>query len=179
MRDFGFYRNCFENLNTARKGRVPAPHKPLLLLAVMEMIERGSISSIRIELSDELIRTFKINAKRYIGNSIVFKPNIGYPFYHLQNEPFWSLRSKTMALGMAAEPNGGYGSDKQVYSIKGLRERYGYAMIDRELYDLLRNPDACAKLRTTLISTYLSQQPNIVAPLASFSAIISLTAIIA
>lgn len=168
LKDFGYYSDCFSNLHTARARKLPAPHKPLLLLAVMDLVERGVITSNKIELSDALIRAFKANAKRFIGHSIVFNPNIGQPFYHLQYEPFWELReiAPFQTMGMAADPCSSYGNKKPVYSIKGLREHYRHAVIDKELFELMQNEDARAKLRTLLIGKYLTQQPNVASGMA-------------
>ena len=80
MKDFQYYKDCFSNLHTAKAKKLPAPHKPLLLLSVIDLVEREVITSNKIELSDTLIRQFKINSKRLVGHSIIFKPNIGQPF---------------------------------------------------------------------------------------------------
>lgn len=175
MKDFQYYRDCFSNLHTAQARRLPAPHKPLLLLSVIDLVERGVISSNKIELSDVLVRAFKANANRLIGHSIVFRPNIGQPFYHLQHEPFWSLVPVFQAgdIEMAAEGGANYGRKRVVYSLKGLREQYKYALIDQELFALLKIEDVRAKLRTLLISNYISQQPNTVSPLTVISLVVA------
>lgn len=163
-KDFQYYKDCFSNLHTAHAKKFPAPHKPLLLLSVIDLVECGGIKSNQIELSDVLIRTFKANAKKFIGNSIIFKPNIGQPFFHLQHEPFWRLNptSQEKVFNIAADGTSNYGAKKAVYSIKGLREQYKHALIDRELFELLQNADVRAQLRTSLISQYLNRQPNTV-----------------
>ena len=178
MKNFEYYYNCFGNLNTAKMKGHSAPHKPLLLLSVLDLIEQGFITSNLIELSDALINRFKENTKAYLGNSIIFNPNIGYPFYHLTSEPFWKHLHKINSQIISAEEisTNREGStsevaerhitynnlefEKPIYSIKGLRERYAGAVIDKELFELLKNQDARAKLRTLLISRYLSNQPN-------------------
>ena len=178
MKNFEYYYNCFGNLNTAKMKGNSAPHKPLLLLSVLDLIEQGFITSNLIELSDALINRFKENTKAYLGNSIIFKPNIGYPFYHLTSEPFWKHLHKINSQIISAEEisqnhKGSVSNvaesvvtfnsielEKPIYSIKGLRERYAGAVIDKELFELLKNQDARAKLRTLLISRYLSNQPN-------------------
>ena len=178
MKNFEYYYNCFGNLNTAKMKGHSAPHKPLLLLSVLDLIENGFITSNLIELSDSLINRFKENTKAYLGNSIIFKPNIGYPFYHLTSEPFWKHLHKINSQFITTEeistnPEGSISEvaesqitynnielEKPIYSIKGLRERYAGAVIDKELFELLQNQDARAKLRTLLISRYLSNQPN-------------------
>ena len=99
---------------------------------------------------------------------MVFKPSIGKPFYHLQHEPFWSLIPVTQEQEqiLAADASSPYGPKKAVYSLKGLRRQYKYALIDKALFELLHNADVRAKFRTILISRYLTRQPNSVTPLS-------------
>ena len=178
MKDFDYYYNCFGNLNTAKMKGHSAPHKPLLLLSVLDLIEQGFLTSNLIELSDALVNRFMENTKAYLGNSIIFNPNIGYPFYHLSSEPFWknlikinsesfsaeeNSRNQDISPSKVAECSSNYKRiepEKPIYSIKGLRERYAGALIDKELFVLLQNQDARTKLRTLLISRYLCNQPN-------------------
>ena len=178
MKDFEYYYDCFSSLNTAKMKGHSAPHKPLLLLSVLDLIEQGFLTSNLVELSDALVNRFKENTKAYLGNSIIFKPNIGYPFYHLTSEPFWKhlhkINSQIISAEEKSQDHEGSVSkvaesvitfnsiefEKPIYSIKGLRERYAGAVIDKELFELLQNQDARAKLRTLLISRYLSNQPN-------------------
>lgn len=167
-KDFEYYRDCFASLHTNVSRGIPAPHKPLLLLAVMDLIEQGAITSRRIYLTDQLIEAFKANASRYIGRSIVFKPNIGQPYYHMDYEPFWRLVRKVDILqtAVAAEPTVRFGKkSKPAYTANSIRRDYEYADIDEELFRLMQNQDARAKLRTILISTYLLRQPNSATPL--------------
>ena len=43
----------------------PAPHKALLLLSVIDLVESGVIVDNHIDLSDILINTFNANAKKF------------------------------------------------------------------------------------------------------------------
>ena len=51
------------------------------------------------------------------------------------------------------------------YSMGNLRKHIAYARIDEDLFELLKNPNVRAKLRVVLISTFLDNQPTLVAPL--------------
>lgn len=133
----------------------PAPHKALLLLSVIDLVERGIITDCRVLLSDSLEKQFKHNTTRLLGESILFQPKISYPYYHMRSEPFWQLVS----------PTGGQVQDISNYSMGNLRKHIAYARIDEELFELLKNPNVRAKLRVVLISTYLDNQPTLVAPL--------------
>jgi putative restriction endonuclease len=162
MKDFSYYKKCFSTLHTAKSQGYSAPHKPLLLLSIIDLVERGIIRNNRIELSDALIATFKSTTARYIGHSPLFTPNIGQPFYHLQHEPFWHLvpMETSAEYDIAADSSTDYGKMSVSYAISTLRTTYRYAIIDEELIHLLLNEDARAQLRVTLISVYLASQPS-------------------
>lgn len=160
MKDLDYYIACFGSLNTNKTRGKKAPHKALLLLSVIDLIDYGFIRSSRIPLSDLLVKTFDKNSRTFYSNRLFFKPTIQYPFYHMQSEPFWNLVVKAEAAGsIAAEGETSYGAVKKSSpSVKRIRELYQYAEIDQELFDLLQNQEARAILRTHLISTYLNNQ---------------------
>lgn len=148
MNDLSTYTDYFSTLRTAQKLGMPAPHKAILLLSVMELIESGVIKNNRIELTERLEQTFMRLWKRYVGTSIVFQPKIATPFWHLQNEPFWSLYlNDGKDLSTVTSP----------YSVKRLRENT-HAIMDSELFALMQNEDCRARLRVTLIGQYLQDQ---------------------
>lgn len=155
MNDLNHYINCFSSLHTMKKLGKPAPHKALLLLSVIDLVERGIITDCRVPLSDSLEKQFKHNNTKLLGESILFQPRISYPYYHMRSEPFWQLVSHT----------GGQVQNISNYSISNLRKHIAYARIDEELFGLLKNPNVRAKLRVLLISTYLDNQPTLVAPI--------------
>ncbi len=157
MKDLSYYIDCFSSLNTMKKCGKPAPHKALLLLSVIDLIERGAITDCRIPLSDELERQFKCNTKKLLGESIFFQPKISYPYVHMRSEPFWDLVPTHSGL-----------VDKITnYSLTSLRQNIAYACIDKELFQLLQDQNVRAKLRVHLISNYLDNQPTFADRLSS------------
>ena len=81
------YFHQFSNLHRNKlKGEI-TPHKPIMLLSVMDLIEAGFITSNKIELSEMLEERFKSNWKRYVKTDSVYKPAVGTPFWHLNYEP--------------------------------------------------------------------------------------------
>lgn len=140
-----FYLQQFSSLHTAKIAGKLAPHKAVLLLSIMDLVEAGIITSPRIELSEALEGTFARVWKRYIGTSIIFTPKVATPFWHLQNEPFYRLYMNNGQL-----ISGGTGR----YSISWLRENT-YAMLDEKLFHLMQDENARAELRVKLVSTYL------------------------
>ena len=148
-KDLAYYERCFGNLSVNKKGGHLAPHKPLLLLAVIDLVDCGIIKSPQIELTEALITAFKLNETRYTRNIVHFKPNIGMPYYHMSGEPFWRL--------VAKKPS----STPSSYAVSTLRSHYKYAEIDNELFELLKDPVAGQKLRIVLIDTFLTNRTDI------------------
>jgi putative restriction endonuclease len=142
----------FKRLNTNKRAGIDAPHKLVLLLAIMDLVESGAIGSTRIELSKQLERVFLHNWKRYVGSSLLFQPKVATPFWHMQNEPFYRLYTND-GKELAGSP----------YSVKKLRENT-YAILDKDLFDLMKDENCRAQLRVVLVSTYLQNQhitPNV------------------
>ena len=70
------YITLFSSLHTAKIAGKQAPHKAVLLLSIMDLVEAGILTSPRIELSEALEGTFARVWKRYIGSSIIFTPKV-------------------------------------------------------------------------------------------------------
>jgi putative restriction endonuclease len=85
-------------LNVYRAKGGPAPHKPLLLLVILELAEQGLLPKKTLPLTPELAFRFysywKIVAPRRTS-----KPDVRFPFHHLQGDGFWS------ALGEDGKPS--------------------------------------------------------------------------
>ena len=77
-------------LNVSRSSGV-APNKPILLLSIIELAERGKLLNNHIELTPDLIATF---LKFYQDLEIERTPNIGLPFFHLRSDGFWNFKAK-------------------------------------------------------------------------------------
>ncbi|MCY2685757.1 HNH endonuclease [Salinimicrobium sp. TH3] len=124
------YSSQFKKL---RRGPVKdkglAPHKPILLLSVIQLIAKGIISRNRIFITHELILAFKQNWKILVETD--HNPNFSLPFFHLKNEPFWYLVTKPGRELILT-------SSKSIKSFKNLKETIAFAEIDRELFLLLQ-----------------------------------------
>ena len=69
-----------------------APHKPILLLAVLDLIQRGVISAPFIDASGDLVELnelFGLYWRRIIP--LGQTSSIAFPFSRLHREPFWHL----------------------------------------------------------------------------------------
>lgn len=63
-------------------------------------------------------------------------------------------------FSLAAETAPAYGKSRPAGSVKGLQQQYSYALIDPELFALLKDEDARARFRVLLISTYFTNRPD-------------------
>lgn len=115
------------------------PHKPVLLLAVMDLIERGEINDNRIVPSKELREVFT-NYFKIVrqGNDQNSPEN---PFYYLCNEGFWTLHPQ--------RPSGSL-------SWAGLKREVSHARISSELFALMCAPVSRELLREAIYSRYFS-----------------------
>lgn len=142
------YITQFSRLKTAYSTKGPAPHKALLLLSIIDLIESGQIKSPIIELNDILISKFKENTRNLFRGDDYFKPTIGQPFFFMKSEPFWQLVAKdTLALSLKTTS----------YSIFNLSNLFRYALIDTDLFVLLKDPSPREKLREVLLNKYIVQ----------------------
>jgi hypothetical protein len=65
------------------------PHKPVLLLSIIDLLDRGVIRENAVPFSDELVAMFK----RYFAvvKERDDKPTIENPFYFLAGDKFWQV----------------------------------------------------------------------------------------
>ena len=158
------YLYHFARLHTAKYKGKQAPHKAVLLLAVMSLIEQGEITSPDIELTDGLVECFKRIWNKKLPASCPFTCDIGKPFYHMQHEPFWRLVEHNEETNMVAEALGLYNNDTKPlmpgrYGLNSLREQFRCARIDTNLYELMADAESRQEMRELLVSTYLNYDP--------------------
>ena len=139
------YTTAFSSLHTAKIAGKQAPHKAVLLLTIMDLVEAGVITSPKIVMTEKLEETFGRIWQHYIGSSLIFTPKVATPFWHMQNEPFYRLflNNGQDALGKEAR-----------YSVKWLRDNT-YAIVDQKLFNLMKDGNARAEFRMVLIGKYL------------------------
>ena len=138
------YIDLFKKINVAKRDGMKAPHKAVLLLAVIDLVEQGVITTPKIELTEDLESTYQNLWNRYVYNTQTFQPRLTTPFWHLSNEDFWRLRTYS-GLPVSESDNAS--------SVKSMREKI-YALLDVVLFEELKKSENRAKLRVTLISNY-------------------------
>ena len=85
-----YYLHKIERLRVDRTHDLPAPHEPLLLLTILDLIERGEISNNRVEVSPLLVETY-LNYWKHIPTG---QPRLYNPFPRLRTSGFWHLHAR-------------------------------------------------------------------------------------
>ena len=138
------YLNEIKNLRIDR-AHGKAPHQPVLLLIIIELIEQGQITENKICPSPSLVETFV----KYWTKITDRKPNLALPFFHLKNRGFWHHH-----------PNPGYETAltvvTQIQTFSRLRKIIAHGYFDDDLFILLSEPETREIIRQTIINTYLS-----------------------
>ena len=140
------YIDKFKGLNvyrprTGERGRPEAPNKPCMLLAAIDLAERGRLIENRIRFED----TWEAYGAYAAAIEPAYTLNSYDPFYYLGKEDFWHLSPK----------------DEFKPSANKLLDRGMTASLDPELYELLcGDPEARAALREVLVERWFHDIPD-------------------
>lgn len=141
------YIHRFENLKVDKAHGI-APHKPALLLSIIQLIENGSINSNQIYITPELVSAFKSYWHLLVTSkhTAIF----ALPFYHLTSDKFWRLIAKP-GYEKALELKGA------MRSFNNLNAAVDYAEIDNTLFDLLKVKESRDILRWAILNKYFPE----------------------
>ena len=123
------------------------PHKLVMLLAVIDLADRGILEENRILLSDPLLRTFENIFLLVKRKDDLCQP--GPPFFHLRSSGFWFHKVR---------PGREEGYSKLTTTGGGLQiiDHYiEYAYLRDDVYQLIQDPASRRELRL-LISRLLN-----------------------
>ncbi len=149
-RVFQHYADAFSHLHAKVTGGQRAPHKAILLLSVIDLIETGLITSNHIYYTPQLNSQFHHNWTRYVAYLEGYSSRSATPFFHMSYEPFWTLRLKEDCPWTEKDL-----ADARIYmNPDKMNDAIDYAQIDQELYELLLDSVVRAKFRVMLISMY-------------------------
>lgn len=147
-----YYAKRFQRLRVDRAHGV-APHKPLLLLSVIEQIKREVISRNEIYLNPELIHTF-LKYWSYLG-SINHHPDISRPFFHMRSGKFWHLWA-----------NSGYekaiSSREKLKTFAEVKRVIKFAYLDEDLFEFLQDPLSRSSLLAVLSARWFPDQLDLI-----------------
>jgi len=139
-----------------------APHKPLLLLAVMDLIAQGVIGTNFIGPSPSLVDVVDLYWTKVIGQANA--SSLILPFSHLQSDGFWRLVPvPDMETALVAT--------RHIRTFTQLRQMVLGAKLDDLLFMLLLDAHERDRLRRVLIETYFA--PELRAKLVEVSQIMA------
>jgi len=142
------YLSVFQKLRIDRAHGV-APHKPILLLSVLQAILNNQIPDQRIYITPELVALFKTNWSLLV-TSQKFDCRFALPFYHLMSDLFWKLI-----------PKPGFENILQLKtamrSFANLNASIDFAVIDSDLFLLMKEKTSNSILKQLLLDTYFSE----------------------
>lgn len=82
----GKYILQFESLNVHIQNGQSAPHKPIMLLSVISLIEQGFLVKNEIPLTEVIEKEFDIQWSKYVNSDSGYKPSVWTPFWHLKKK---------------------------------------------------------------------------------------------
>ncbi len=146
--DLVFYAKKFASLRVDRSKGI-APHKPILVLSVINLFERNLLTRNQIALSPELVVTFLKYWHQLGSNS--HNADIAMPFFHLTGDGFWHLKAKPGYESVLS-------SKVKLRSVRALREFIHYAYLDDELFRLLRDEIARKSLVNIVVEAWFPEK---------------------
>ena len=112
----------------------PAPHKPLLLLVVLELAEQGLLPKEVLPLTPELAFRF-CTYWTVVAQRRTQRPDVRFPFHHLRSDAFWT----------ALDENGKPSPDKKLTR---------FASMPSDFVAFANDPASRDKARRLLIARY-------------------------
>ena len=138
------YLKAFKKLRIDRAHGV-APHKPILLISVLQTFQNGINTNQRIYITPELVALFKSNWNSLVASN--HDCRFVLPFYHLISDKFWKLIPKPgfeNILQLSAS----------MRSFANLNTAVDFATIDEDLYELMKDKKSNEILTQFLLDEY-------------------------
>lgn len=125
-----------------------APHKPILILSIIQLFERGIYNNNQIFILPELVSAFKSNWSKLVFSN--HHPIFAMPFYHMNSEFFWNL-----------VPNAGcekwIESKSSMRSLQNLTTAINFAFLNDELTELFLIPESRDILKISILGKYFPE----------------------
>ena len=86
-----YFLEIASNLNRNKFKGCYAPHKAVMIMAIMDLVESGHITTNVIHLNKELKDKFKEVWQKVVPVGSPFKCEYRNPFTYMDSEPFWDL----------------------------------------------------------------------------------------
>jgi putative restriction endonuclease len=129
-----------------RDGHV-SPHKPVLLLTLLDLAEAGLAGDNHFLIDDALLDTWQ----RYfdIVRSASDKPTVENPLYHLSGDRVWRLVSDHGHTDLYLQ-----GERSKAPTVEWLKANVRYGQLDYAVWKIVRSPSDLPRLREDLIAHY-------------------------
>lgn len=169
MTDSEIYLRQFAGLNRSsgavwgESTKRKAPHKPILLLAVLDLVHRGIIATPFIDITGDLVELnelFNLYWRKIVP--LGQTSSIAFPFSRLDRESFWELVPQPGKTISSAKIN-------NTSSVTYLRSYALGARVDDALFRIMQQEDGREALREVLLQAHFS--PDAAALLREQSAI--------
>lgn len=128
-----------------------APHKPILLLSILQAIDSNLIQDNKIYITPELVSLFKSNWNALVITS--HECRFALPFYHLSGDGFWNLH-----------PKAGYDN---ILSLKSamrnfnqLNSAISYASFSDSLFEIFKEKGNYDIIKEIILDTYFPKTKN-------------------
>jgi len=148
--DLQIYLHALTHLKRGGTRYGIAPHKPVLMLTLMELVEKGIVIDNRFEANADLVGHFLENWQLLV--STPHQADFTQPFYYLQSdkadgEPFWHLVSKP-----------GCTINAHIKSVNTLAEVLDHGELRTDLFTFFQDSVSRAVLQTALLDTYFPER---------------------
>ena len=139
------YIRSFKKLKRGTTKYGPAPHKPVMLLSVLQSFQNKVIVNNQIYITPELVFLFKSNWANLVATDHVC--NFALPFFHLKGEKFWHLIPKPgyEALLLIKE---------SMSSFAEINGAVQFVVLNEDLYGLMKDDKRNAILQQFLLDEY-------------------------
>lgn len=144
------YIEAFSNLKTSNKYSRKSPHKAVLLLTIIELIERNQLSKNEIYYNELLVSTFQKVWNYVLPNEELFEAEAYFPFWFMQSERFWHI---TPVYGFEKTISDFY-LNKVKPTEARVKEFIKYVELDADLYFLMTLRSGRMSLKRVLLETY-------------------------
>ena len=139
-----FYISRFKSIKRAnRTGKPKAPHKPILLVTLIDWLDLTEQSENTFFIQPELILHFRVTWEKLLQEEI---RDFWLPFYHLSSDGFWHLFNEK-----------GKKVEERLQTFNQLREKVQYGKFDPALFDLLSIKKNRERLKQELVEYYFPE----------------------
>lgn len=148
MQQLQSYLAKFQKLKRGTTKYGPAPHKPVLLISLLQSFKSKQITSNQIFITPELVYLFNANWNTLVNTGHVCK--FALPFFHLKGDKFWHLVPKPGFEPLLL-------MKESISSFSELNGAVQYATLDADLFQLMADDTSNSILQQFLLDEYFPE----------------------